>query len=100
VSSTLTEQTVVSVAPRRDAGVWTGPHHVDRAVSPPQSDADGRPADAARIAAVRRDRLVHVDVERARPLSARALQPPGGTLPFGSDKQGRDLFAVMVAGRR
>src|SRR5258708_28553040 len=39
-----------------------------------------------------------VDVERARPLSARALQPPGGTLPFGSDKQGRDLFAVMVAG--
>jgi peptide/nickel transport system permease protein len=39
-----------------------------------------------------------VDVQRARPLSARALQPPGGTLPFGSDKQGRDMFAVMVAG--
>jgi len=31
-------------------------------------------------------------------IPARALQPPGGTLPFGSDKQGRDMFAVMVAG--
>jgi len=39
-----------------------------------------------------------VDLQRARPLSARALQPPGAALPFGSDKQGRDLFAVMVAG--
>jgi peptide/nickel transport system permease protein len=39
-----------------------------------------------------------VDVERARPLSARAIQPPSWQLPFGSDRQGRDLFAVMVAG--
>ncbi len=26
------------------------------------------------------------------------LQPPSAELPFGSDKQGRDLFAVMVTG--
>jgi hypothetical protein len=28
-----------------------------------------------------------VDVQRARPISVRALQPPSGALPFGSDKQ-------------
>jgi peptide/nickel transport system permease protein len=39
-----------------------------------------------------------VDTARARPLSARAIQPPSWALPFGSDRQGRDLFAVMVAG--
>lgn len=39
-----------------------------------------------------------VDAQRARPLSARPLQAPSWALPFGSDKQGRDLFAVMVAG--
>ena len=39
-----------------------------------------------------------VDPERARPLSARPIQPPSSTLYFGSDRQGRDLFAVMVAG--
>lgn len=39
-----------------------------------------------------------VDVQRARPLSARPLQEPSWALPFGSDKQGRDLFAVMAAG--
>jgi peptide/nickel transport system permease protein len=39
-----------------------------------------------------------VDPARARPLSARAIQPPSWELPFGSDRQGRDLFAVMVAG--
>jgi peptide/nickel transport system permease protein len=39
-----------------------------------------------------------VDVQRARPLSARAIQPPSWQLPFGTDRQGRDLFAVMVAG--
>jgi peptide/nickel transport system permease protein len=38
------------------------------------------------------------DVERYRPLSVRALQPPSWDLPFGSDRQGRDLFAVMIAG--
>lgn len=39
-----------------------------------------------------------VDLEKARPLSARVLQPPSRALPFGSDKQGRNLYAVMVAG--
>jgi peptide/nickel transport system permease protein len=39
-----------------------------------------------------------VDVQRARPLSARAVQPPSWALPFGTDRQGRDLFAVIVAG--
>ncbi|HEV8632685.1 MAG TPA: ABC transporter permease [Chloroflexota bacterium] len=39
-----------------------------------------------------------VDSARARPLSARAMQPPSWQLPFGTDRQGRDLFAVMVAG--
>jgi len=94
----LTEQTVVSVAPRRDTGVWT-----DRTTS------IGRYLRRNPTLMVGLLMLLGlllfvvigsfmVDVERARPLSARALQPPGGTLPFGSDKQGRDLFAVMVAG--
>jgi peptide/nickel transport system permease protein len=39
-----------------------------------------------------------VDPNRARALSVRPLQPPSSTLLFGSDRQGRDLFAVMVAG--
>lgn len=39
-----------------------------------------------------------VDLEKARPLSGRALQPPSPGLPFGSDKQGRNLLAVMVVG--
>lgn len=39
-----------------------------------------------------------VDVEEARPISVRPLQPPSWELPFGSDKQGRNLLAVMVAG--
>jgi len=38
------------------------------------------------------------EVEQYRPLSVRALQPPSWALPFGSDRQGRDLFATMVAG--
>ncbi len=38
------------------------------------------------------------EVERYRPLSVRALQPPSWALPFGSDRQGRDMFATMVAG--
>jgi peptide/nickel transport system permease protein len=41
---------------------------------------------------------VMVDTENARPLSAPALQPPSGHYPFGTDRQGRDLLAVMVAG--
>jgi peptide/nickel transport system permease protein len=39
-----------------------------------------------------------VDLDKARPLSGRALQPPSPVLPFGSDKQGRNLLAVMVVG--
>ena len=42
-------------------------------------------------------RLV-VDVEDARPLSVPTLRPPSHDLPFGSDRQGRDLLAVMIAG--
>jgi peptide/nickel transport system permease protein len=39
-----------------------------------------------------------VDIEQARPVSVLPLQPPSWELPFGSDKQGRNLLAVMVAG--
>jgi peptide/nickel transport system permease protein len=39
-----------------------------------------------------------VDVQNARPISVAPLKPPSAELPFGSDKQGRDLFAVMVTG--
>jgi peptide/nickel transport system permease protein len=39
-----------------------------------------------------------VDVEDARPLSAPVLRPPSQAYPFGTDRQGRDLLAVMVAG--
>ena len=39
-----------------------------------------------------------VDVEDARALSVRPLQPPSWRYPFGTDRQGRDLLAVMVAG--
>ena len=39
-----------------------------------------------------------VDTEDARPLSAPALQPQSADYPFGTDRQGRDLLAVMVAG--
>ncbi len=41
---------------------------------------------------------VVVDTEKARPLSVRTLQPPSWTYPFGTDRQGRDLLAVIVAG--
>ncbi len=39
-----------------------------------------------------------VNLEDARAVSVRPLQPPSAELPFGSDRQGRDLFAVSVAG--
>lgn len=39
-----------------------------------------------------------VDVEDARALSVRPLRPPSADYPFGTDRQGRDLLAVMVAG--
>jgi peptide/nickel transport system permease protein len=41
---------------------------------------------------------VLVDLDKARPLSTRPLLPPSPTLPFGSDKQGRNLLAVMIVG--
>jgi peptide/nickel transport system permease protein len=39
-----------------------------------------------------------VDTEDARALSAPSLRPPSWDYPFGTDRQGRDLLAVMVAG--
>jgi peptide/nickel transport system permease protein len=39
-----------------------------------------------------------VDTVESRPLSVIPLQPPSRELPFGSDKQGRNLYAVMVEG--
>jgi peptide/nickel transport system permease protein len=39
-----------------------------------------------------------VNTEEASALSVRPLQPPSRALPFGSDKQGRNLYAVMVVG--
>ncbi|PYM63350.1 MAG: maltose ABC transporter permease [Candidatus Rokuibacteriota bacterium] len=39
-----------------------------------------------------------VDTGRARPLSAPTLRPPSWSYPLGTDRQGRDLLAVMVAG--
>ena len=38
------------------------------------------------------------DLDKARPLSVRPLSPPSPGLPLGSDKQGRNLLAVMVIG--
>jgi peptide/nickel transport system permease protein len=38
------------------------------------------------------------DLNRTRALSVRAIQAPSLELPFGSDRQGRDLFAVIIAG--
>jgi peptide/nickel transport system permease protein len=39
-----------------------------------------------------------VDPQDARPVSVKTLQSPSWELPFGSDRQGRNLFAVMVVG--
>ena len=39
-----------------------------------------------------------VNLDDARPISVRPLQAPSWDLPFGSDKQGRNLLAVMVVG--
>jgi peptide/nickel transport system permease protein len=98
MSSTMTEQTVVAVAPGRDAGLWTErTTSVGRYLRRNPTLMVGLLLLLALLLFVVIGSFM-VDVERARPLSARALQPPGGTLPFGSDKQGRDLFAVMVAG--
>jgi peptide/nickel transport system permease protein len=42
--------------------------------------------------------MVLIDSEDARPLSAPALRAPSWEYPFGTDRQGRDLFAAMVVG--
>jgi peptide/nickel transport system permease protein len=39
-----------------------------------------------------------VNTESYRALSVRTLQPPSWSLPFGSDREGRNLYAVMVMG--
>ena len=39
-----------------------------------------------------------VNLNDARPISVRPLQPPSWELPFGSDKQGRNLLVVMIVG--
>ena len=39
-----------------------------------------------------------VDVSNADPLSVSPEKPPSLKYPFGTDSQGRDLLAVMVAG--
>ena len=39
-----------------------------------------------------------VEPQSYRPLSTRMLQPPSWALPFGSDRQGRNLFAVITSG--
>lgn len=39
-----------------------------------------------------------VDLEESRPVSVRPLQSPSWELPFGSDRQGRNMYAVAVAG--
>jgi peptide/nickel transport system permease protein len=38
------------------------------------------------------------NMDKAKPLSGRPLLPPSQTNLFGTDKQGRDLYAVMVLG--
>jgi peptide/nickel transport system permease protein len=38
------------------------------------------------------------DLTRYRPLSVPAARPPSWEFPFGTDNQGRDLFAVLVLG--
>src|SRR5207237_3831849 len=38
------------------------------------------------------------NLDKVRPLSLRPLQAPTANLPVGTDKQGRDLLAVMVVG--
>jgi peptide/nickel transport system permease protein len=39
-----------------------------------------------------------VDLEGYRPISEAPLQAPSAQLPFGSDRQGRNMFAVAVVG--
>lgn len=41
---------------------------------------------------------IFYDVSRYRPLSVPPNRPPSWDYPFGSDTQGRDLFATMIVG--
>jgi peptide/nickel transport system permease protein len=41
---------------------------------------------------------IFVDTSKSRALSAPILRPPSWAYPFGTDRQGRDLLATMVAG--
>jgi peptide/nickel transport system permease protein len=41
---------------------------------------------------------IFVDTEDARALSVPTLRPPSWEYPFGTDKEGRDLLAVMIVG--
>jgi peptide/nickel transport system permease protein len=41
---------------------------------------------------------IFVDTSKSRALSAPAVRPPSLQYPFGTDRQGRDLLAAMVAG--
>src|SRR5262245_22895038 len=41
---------------------------------------------------------VVVVTSKTRPLSAPAVRPPSAEHPLGTDRQGRDLLATMVAG--
>ena len=41
---------------------------------------------------------VFVDTSKSRALSAPVVRPPSLQYPFGTDRQGRDLLATMVAG--
>jgi peptide/nickel transport system permease protein len=41
---------------------------------------------------------IFYDLSKARPISVMPGMPPSGEFPFGTDNQGRDLFAVMIAG--
>jgi peptide/nickel transport system permease protein len=41
-----------------------------------------------------------VNLDDARPISVATLQEPSGELPFGSDRQGRDLLSRLLYGAR
>jgi peptide/nickel transport system permease protein len=98
MATAVTEQAIQSVAPPREPGAWAERgDSLRRYLKRNPSLLVGLVLLGILLAFVVVGSFM-VDLQRARPLSARALQPPSALLPFGSDKQGRDLFAVMVAG--
>ncbi len=98
MSTVATEQAVASLAPPREPSLWAErAGSVRRYLRRNPALVVGLVMLLALLVFVVVGSFM-VDLQRARPLSARALQPPSAALPFGSDKQGRDLFAVMVAG--